>query len=197
MDSALGQTRLPAPDRDPDPLALFLSRRPKDRRLSNFDQFFVGLAITVSELDGGSRNGDPIDLFWQINPQEMLSGLMVAAFVILLDTAIVVVCSMVTFPLIDLVFKKKSKPAPAHVETWHPGGLAAHHAELSGLPWLAMRSDFLRPDAVPHSQLMRYPTAQECAVERITPLKARGSVGARPGPVTTPATLLTSNRKAA
>ncbi|MGC1712281.1 MAG: hypothetical protein WA717_11925 [Methyloceanibacter sp.] len=90
---------------------------PKDRRLSNFDQFFVGLAITVSELDGGSRNGDPIDLFWQINPQEMLSGLMVAAFVILLDTAIVVVCSMVTFPLIDLVFKKKSKPAPAHVET--------------------------------------------------------------------------------
>ena len=120
----------------------------------------------------------------------MLSGLMVAMFVILLDTAIVVVCSMVTFPLIDLVFKKKSKPAPAHVETWHPGRLAVHHAQLSGLPWLAMRSDFLRPDAVPHSQLMRYLTAQECAVERITPLKARslapkGSVGAPP--VTAPA----------
>jgi len=42
-----------------------------------------------------------MDLFWQINPEEMLSGLMVATFVILLDTAIVVVCSMVTFPLID------------------------------------------------------------------------------------------------
>ena len=32
---------------------------------------------------------------------------MVATFVILLDTAIVVVCSMVTFPLIDLVFRRR------------------------------------------------------------------------------------------
>ena len=140
-----------------------------------------------------------MDLFWQINPEEMLSGLMVATFIILLNAAIVVVCSMATFPLIDLVFKKKSKPAPAHVETWHPGRLAAHHAQLSGLPWLAMRSDFLRPDAVPHSQLMRYPTAQECAVERITPLIARLLVPSSEGapPVTAAPTLLTSNRKAA
>ena len=51
-------------------------------------------------------------LFWQINPEEMLSGLMVTTFLILLDA---VVCSIVMFPLIDLAFKKKAKPAPAQV----------------------------------------------------------------------------------
>src|SRR4029078_3976548 len=102
---------------------------------------------------------DPMDLFWQINPEEMFSGLMVTTFLILLDASIVVVASMVMFPLIDLAFKKKAKLAPAQVEPWHPGR-----------PWLALRSNFLRPDAVPHSQLMSYPTALERAVEHITPL---------------------------
>jgi hypothetical protein len=143
-----------------------------------------------------------MDLFWQINPEEMLSGLMVTTFLILLDASIVVVCSMVMFPLIDLAFKKKAKPAPAQVEPWYHDGLTPHHAQLSGPPWLAMRSKFLRPDAVPHSKLMSYPTAQERAVERITPLIARslvpkGSEGAPPGPVTAPPTPLTSNCKAA
>ena len=105
---------------------------------------------------------------------------------------------MVMFPLIDLAFKKKAKPAHAQVEPWHHDGLTPHHAQLSGPPWLATRSKFLRPDAVPHSQLMSYPTAQERAVERITPLIARslvpkGSEGAPPGPVTAPPTPLTSN----
>jgi len=132
-----------------------------------------------------------MDLFWQINPEEMFSGLMVTTFLILLDASIVVVASMVMFPLIDLAFKKKAKLAPAQVEPWHPGP-----------PWLALRSNFLRPDAVPHSQLISYPTAQERAVERITPLIARslvpkGSEGAPPGPVTAPPTPLTSNCKAA
>jgi len=54
-----------------------------------------------------------MDLFWQINPEEMLSGLMVTTFLILLDASVVVVCSMVMFPLIDLAFKKKAKPEPA------------------------------------------------------------------------------------
>jgi hypothetical protein len=141
-----------------------------------------------------------MDLFWQINPEEMLSGLMVTMFLILLNASVVVVCSMVMFPLIDLAFKKKAKPAPAQVEPWH--GLTAHHAQLSGPPWLATRSNFLRPDAVPHSKLMSYPTAQERAVERITPLIARsllpkGSEGAPSGPATAPPTPLTSNCKAA
>ena len=88
-----------------------------------------------------------MDLFSQINPEEMLSALMVTTFLILVATSIVVVSSMVMFPLIDLAFKKKAKPAPrpAQVETWHHDGLTAH-AQLSGRP-LALTSDFLRPDA--------------------------------------------------
>ena len=63
---------------------------------------------------------DPMDLFGQINWEEMLGGLTVTTFLILLDVSIVVVCTMVMFPLIDLAFKKKAKPAPrlAQVETW-------------------------------------------------------------------------------
>ena len=65
----------------------------------------------------------------------------------LLNASIVVVASMIMFPLIDLAFKKKAKPAPrpAQVETWQHDGLTAH-AQLSGRP-LALTSDFLRPDA--------------------------------------------------
>jgi hypothetical protein len=109
-----------------------------------------------------------MDLFWQINREEMLSDLMVTTLLILLAASIVVVASMVMFPLIDLAFKKKAKPAPAQVEPWHHDGLTAHHAQLSGPPWLATRSNFLRPDAVPHSQLMSYPT--DPPLEHITPL---------------------------
>ena len=53
-----------------------------------------------------------MDLFSQINPEEMLSDLMVATFLILLATSIVVVCSMVMFPLIDLAFKTKATSTP-------------------------------------------------------------------------------------
>ena len=76
----------------------------------------------------------------------MLSGLMVTTFLMLLNASIVVVASMVMFPLIDLAFKKKAKPAPAQVEPWHDhDGLSAHHGQLSGPPWLATTSKFLRP----------------------------------------------------
>ena len=82
-----------------------------------------------------------MDLLGQISYGEMLSGLTVTTFLILLATSIVVVSSMVMFPLIDLAFKK-----PAQVETWQHDGPTSH-AQLSGRPWLALRSDFLRPDA--------------------------------------------------
>jgi hypothetical protein len=52
-----------------------------------------------------------MDLLGQINYGEMLSGLMVTTFLILLNASVVVVSSMVMFPLIDLAFKKKAKPA--------------------------------------------------------------------------------------
>ena len=142
-----------------------------------------------------------MDLFWQINWEEMLGDLMVTTFLILLAASIVVVCLMVMFPLIDLAFKKKAKPAPAQIEPWHHDGLTAHHVQLSGSPWLALRSDFLRPDAVPHSPLplgMAHHALAYPPLERITPLKVRslvpkGSEGAPPGPVTAPPTPLISN----
>jgi hypothetical protein len=205
-----------------------------------------------------------MDLFWQINWEEMLSSLIGTTFVILLPVSIVVVSSMVMFPLIDVAFKAKPAPKdtrerrtidnrpsmrpysiihptgmrgevteldrmkaerddkafadnwwaaeikklradysrPAQVvEPWQHDGLTAHHAQLSGLPWLALRhAKFLRPDAAPHSQLMSYPTAQERAA--LDPLVGMahiarslvptGSEGAPPGPVTAPPTPLTS-----
>ena len=51
-----------------------------------------------------------MDLFWQINWEEMLSALIGTTFVILLPVSIVVVSWMVMFPLIDVAFK--AKPAP-------------------------------------------------------------------------------------
>jgi len=112
-----------------------------------------------------------MDLLWQINFGEMLSGLIVTTFLILLDASAVVVCSMVMFPLIDLAFKKKAKPAPrpTQVET-----------QLSGQPWLALRSTFLRSDGVPHSPLPPVGLAHHALahppLEHITPLIVRSLV---------------------
>jgi hypothetical protein len=196
-----------------------------------------------------------MDLFWQINWEEMLSALIGTTFLILLPVSIVVVSSMVMFPLIDVAFKAKPAPKDTRerrtidnrqsmmpysiiqptgmrgevteldlmraerddkafadnwrdaeikklradfVEPWHDS-LTAHHAQLSGPPWLALRhAKFLRPDAAPHSQLMSYPTAQERAA--LDPLVGMahiarspvptGSEGAPPGPVTAPPTPL-------
>ena len=131
-----------------------------------------------------------MDLLGQINYGEMLSGLIVTTFLILLNASVVVVCSMVMFPLIDLAFKKKAKPAPrlAQVETWPTA-----HAQLSGRPWLALRSDFLRPEAFPHSPLplvgMAHHALAHPRLEHITPLIVRSLVpkaseGAPTGPIT-------------
>jgi hypothetical protein len=38
-----------------------------------------------------------MDFLWHINYEEMLGGLIVTAFIILLNAAVVVVCSMVMF----------------------------------------------------------------------------------------------------
>ena len=91
-----------------------------------------------------------MDLIGQIDWVEMLGDLMVAAFLILLAASIVVACLMVMFPLIDLAFKKKAKPAPrpSQVETW----------QHDGQPWLALN----------------HPTS-----ERMTPLIDRSKVPAR------------------
>ena len=81
----------------------------------------------------GRRIATPMDL-WHINIEEMLSDLTVAAFLILLPASIVVVSTMVLFPLIDVAFEKKRVTRPlAHDESWR-----------AGRPWLQLRSDFLR-----------------------------------------------------
>ena len=89
-----------------------------------------------------------MDGFSQIKWEEMLGDLMVTTFLILLAASIAVVCLMVMLPLIDLAFKKKVNlpPRPAQVETWQQDELTRAH--LSGRPWLALRSDFSRPDAM-------------------------------------------------
>jgi hypothetical protein len=92
-----------------------------------------------------------MDLLWHINLQEMLGDLTVATFLILLAISVVVVGSMVMFPLIDLAFEKKVKVTIEESRRHHE--TAYDDAWLAGHPWLATRSDFLRPDAVPHSQL--------------------------------------------
>jgi hypothetical protein len=145
-----------------------------------------------------------MDFLWHINYEEMLSGLIVTSFIILLNAAVVVVCSMVMFPLIDLAFKKKAKPAPTPtpIETWQHDDLTAP-AWLAGRPWLAMRSDYLQPDALPHPPLAAEGMAQHAALahpqlEHITPfiirpLMQNGSEGAQTGSVTAPSTPLASN----
>ena len=85
-----------------------------------------------------------MDLFWQINVEEMLSDLMVTTLLILLAASIVVVSSMVMFPLIDLAFKKKAKPAPAQIEPSHHDGLTGiPTTQLSGPALVGYEIEFL------------------------------------------------------
>ena len=94
-----------------------------------------------------------MDFLWQINLEDMLGGLTVATFVILLASSVVVVSSMVLFPLIDLALEKQVKPTTE--EPRKRDGLATHDQPWQiGRPWLQLRSDFSRPDAIPHSQVM-------------------------------------------
>jgi hypothetical protein len=81
-----------------------------------------------------------MDVLWHIDLEEMLGDLTVATFLILLAASVVVVGCIVTFPLIDLAFKKKVEPTIRHHDN-----LAAHDASWQpGPPWLLLRSNFLR-----------------------------------------------------
>ena len=51
-----------------------------------------------------------MDLFWQINWEEMLGDLMVTTFLILLAASIVVVCLMVMFPLMISPLRRRLRP---------------------------------------------------------------------------------------
>jgi hypothetical protein len=74
-----------------------------------------------------------MDLLWQTNYGEMLSGLMVTTFLILLAASVVVVCLMIMLPLIDLAFKKKANPFRdlPRLKTWQHHGLTAHARRFS------------------------------------------------------------------
>src|SRR5262245_5093850 len=142
-----------------------------------------------------------MELLSQINYEEMLSGLIVTAFIILLNASVVVVCSMVMFPLIDLAFKKKAKPAPtpARIETRQCDDLAAP-AWLSGRPWLAMRSEHLRADAMPYLPLapegigLAHHPLEHITPFIVRPLMRNGFEDAAPS-VTKALTPLTSNHR--
>jgi len=79
-----------------------------------------------------------MDFLSHIDLGEMLGDLTVAAFLILLPASVVVVSTMVLFPLIDLAFEKKrvtrrNSDLVAYDESWR-----------AGRPWLLLRSNFLR-----------------------------------------------------
>ena len=93
-----------------------------------------------------------MELLWHINVKEMLGDLTVTTFLILLAASVVVVGSMIMFPLIDLAFEKKVEPTieePRH----HEDLTAQDELWQTGRPWFAPRSGSLRPDAVARSQL--------------------------------------------
>ncbi len=94
-----------------------------------------------------------MDLLWHIDFGEMLGDLTVATFLILLAASVAVVSLMAMLPLIDLAFEKKVKQ-PTIEEPRQDDGLTAYHEPWqTARPWYALRSDFLRQDAAPHSQL--------------------------------------------
>jgi hypothetical protein len=103
-----------------------------------------------------------MELLWHINVKEMLGDLTVTTFLILLAASVVVVGSMVLFPLIDLAFEKKVKATVE--ESRHRDVLTAHDEPWQiGRPWFAPRSDSLRRDAVRQSQLTSDRTGKRAA----------------------------------
>ena len=92
----------------------------------------------------------PMDFLSHINLGEMLGDLTVTAFLILLAASIVVVGSMVMFPLIDLAFEKKGK----HRIRQHDDLTPYDESWRTGQPWLVLRANFLRQlmSGLPHAQ---------------------------------------------
>src|SRR5262249_360938 len=92
----------------------------------------------VHRTTRGRWTASPMDFISHINLGEMLGDLTVTAFLILLAASIVVVSTMVLFPLIDLAFEKKGVTRPNsdlvdYDESWR-----------AGHPWLLLRSNFLQ-----------------------------------------------------
>ena len=120
-----------------------------------------------------------MDLLGHINLEEMLGDLTVTAFLILLATSVVVVSSMVLFPLIDLAFEKVK---PKTEEPRHYEGLTTHDEPWqTGRPWLLLRMHLLRPEAVPNPSTERagiatlrlFSSAAAGALNDTTPLVKR------------------------
>jgi len=118
----------------------------------------------------------------QIDPVELLSDLTVTAFVLSLAASVLVAASMIMLPLVDLAFEKaKANPK----ETEHHDSRTAQHArwQLSGSPWLALRSYSSRPEAaVPEPQMgMPHHPLADPPLERITPIINRSLAPKRAG----------------
>jgi hypothetical protein len=80
---------------------------------------------------------DPMDLFWDINLEEMLGDLVVTTFIILLAVSLAVVSLMVLLPLIDLAFEKKPAARPNNLL------IAQDESWRAGRPGLLLKSNFL------------------------------------------------------
>jgi hypothetical protein len=81
-----------------------------------------------------------MDFLSHINLGEMLGDLTVTTFLILLAASIVVVVSMVMFPLIDLAFEKKVDRRLRQ----HEDLMLYDDSWRTGRPWLVLRAKFLR-----------------------------------------------------
>jgi hypothetical protein len=89
---------------------------------------------------GAAVFATPMDFLSHINLGEMLGDLTVTAFLILLAASIVVVGSMVMFPLIDLAFEKKVERRIRG----HEDLMLYDDSWRTGRPWILLRSNFLR-----------------------------------------------------
>jgi hypothetical protein len=89
-----------------------------------------------------------MDLFWDINLEEMLGDLVVTTFIILLAVSLAVVSLMILLPLIDLAFEKKPAARPNNLL------IAQDESWRAGRPWLLLRSNFFLKlmSRLPHPQ---------------------------------------------
>ena len=118
-----------------------------------------------------------MDFLSHINLGEMLGGLTVTAFLILLAASIVVVGSMVMFPLIDLAFEGK------HRIRQHDDLTPYDESWRTRQPWLVLRTNFLRRwmSGLPHAQRRHltvvHDSDQFTELRHRTPLIKRANTG--------------------
>jgi len=116
-----------------------------------------------------------MDFLSHINLGEMLGDLTVTAFLIFLAASIVVVGSMVMFPLIDLAFEGK------HRIRQHDDLTPYDESWWQGQPWLVLRANFLRQlmNGLPHAQRRHLTLVHDQFIEsrHRTPLIKRPNTG--------------------